>query len=188
MVLGPEFGAMAALRLAIVGRRPRLLALASRTLIAGFVIANTAVTVLSMIGRAIGLIDPAAISGSRADTAFIYQPRVWSVIVAVIAAAAGVLSLTSSKVGGLSGVFIFVTTVPAAGNIALGIAVGDWAEVRGSALQLVINLVAYHLPEAPDVRSSARGINRWRRRAGWTHRPARRRSAARRATSGTARP
>jgi uncharacterized membrane protein len=43
-------------------------------------------------------------------------------------------------VGGLSGVFISVTTVPAAGNIALGIALGDLAEVSGSAVQLVVNL------------------------------------------------
>lgn len=43
----------------------------------------------------------------------------WSFIVAVIAGAAGVLSLTSARTGGLSGVFISVTTVPAAGHIAL---------------------------------------------------------------------
>ena len=141
MVLGPEFGAIAALGVAIVRRRPRLLRLAARTLIAGFLIAIAAVTLLSMIGRAIGLIDPVQISGPRTDTAFIYQPNVWSLIVAVIAAAAGVLSLTSSKVGGLSGVFISVTTVPAAGNIALGIAIGDWSEVWGSTQQLLINLV-----------------------------------------------
>ena len=59
---------------------------------------------------------------------------------AVIAAAAGVLSLTSAKVGGLSGVFISVTTVPAAGNVALGLAFGLGTEVRGSALQLLVNL------------------------------------------------
>ena len=61
---------------------------------------------------------------------------------AVIAAAAGVLSLTSAHTGGLSGVFISVTTVPAAGNIALGLAFGAWSEVWGSALQLGLNLVA----------------------------------------------
>jgi len=60
----------------------------------------------------------------------------------VIAAAAGVLSLTSSKVGGLAGVFISVTTIPAAGNIALGLAVGAHDEVRGSAAQLVLNVGA----------------------------------------------
>ena len=63
-------------------------------------------------------------------------------IVAVIAAAAGVLSLMSNKVGGLSGVFISVTTVPAAGNVALGLAVGAWSEVSGSVEQLAVNLVS----------------------------------------------
>ena len=47
---------------------------------------------LSAVGRRVGLIDPAQITGLRAGTAFIYQPNVWSLIVAVIAAAAGVLS------------------------------------------------------------------------------------------------
>ena len=141
MVLGPEFGAIAALGVAIVRRRPRLLWLAARTLVFGFLVAIAAVTVLSAVGRRVGLIDPAQITGPRAGTAFIYQPNIWSLIVAVIAAAAGVLSLTSSKVGGLSGVFISVTTVPAAGNIALGIAIGDWAEVSGSTQQLLINLI-----------------------------------------------
>jgi hypothetical protein len=51
-----------------------------------------------------------------------------------------VLSLTSAKVGGLSGVFISVTTVPAAGNVALGLAFGAGAEIWGSALQLGVNL------------------------------------------------
>lgn len=64
----------------------------------------------------------------------------WSFIVALIAAAAGVLSLTSAKVGGLSGVFISVTTVPAAGNVALGIAFGARSEVVGSAVQLALNI------------------------------------------------
>ncbi len=54
--------------------------------------------------------------------------------------AAGVLSLTSAKMGGLSGVFISVTTIPAAGNVALGIAFGVGHEIRGSALQLAVNL------------------------------------------------
>ena len=140
MVLGPEFGAIAALGVAIVRRRRRLLGLASRTLVVGFVLAIAVVTVLSVIAR--GRLDrPAQVSGPRPGTAFIYQPNVWSLIVAVIAAAAGVLSLTSSKVGGLTGVFISVTTVPAAGNIALGIAIADWAEVWGSTQQLLINLV-----------------------------------------------
>ncbi len=80
------------------------------------------------------------VTGERPGTDFIYSPDKWSFIVALIAAAAGVLSLTSAKIGGLSGVFISVTTVPAAGNVALGIAFGAWEEVSGSALQLALNI------------------------------------------------
>lgn len=76
----------------------------------------------------------------RPETAFIYAPDKGSFIVAIIAAAAGVLSITSAKVGGLSGVFISVTTIPAAGNLALGLAFGVWNEVWGSGAQLMLNL------------------------------------------------
>ncbi len=148
MVLGPEFGTVAALGVALVRRRPQLLWFAARTLIVGFAVAIALVTLLALVGVQAGLIDPAQVTGARPGTAFIYQPNVWSFIVALIAAAAGVLSLTSSRVGGLSGVFISVTTVPAAGNIALGIALGDWSEVSGSAVQLLVNLAGMALAGA----------------------------------------
>jgi len=80
------------------------------------------------------------VTGPRPGTAFIYFPDKWSFIVAVIAAAAGVLSITSARTGGLSGVFISVTTIPAAGNVALGLAFGVGHEIWGSTLQLLINL------------------------------------------------
>ena len=140
MVLGPEFGAIAALGVALVRRRPALLALATRTLILGFMVAIAVTTVLAFVGRALGWITLDDVIGPRPATAFIYTPDRWSFIVAVIAATAGVLSLTSRKASGLSGVFISVTTVPAAGNIALGIAFGAGSEVWGSTLQLLVNV------------------------------------------------
>jgi len=140
MVLGPEFGAIAALGVALVRRRTTLLKLAFRTLVLGFA-ASIAITALAaLLGRALGWIHRAQVAGPRPGTAFIYSPDKWSFIVAVIAAAAGVLSLTSARVGGLSGVFISVTTVPAAGNLALGLAFGLRHELAGSALQLLINV------------------------------------------------
>ena len=140
MVLGPEFGAIAALGVAIVRRRFSLLGLAARTLAAGFGTAIIITMVLSLLARALGWVRLEDVTGPRPDTAFIYSPDKWSFIVAVIAAAAGVLSVTSSRVGGLSGVFISVTTVPAAGNIALGLAFGAWPEVWASTQQLLLNL------------------------------------------------
>jgi uncharacterized hydrophobic protein (TIGR00271 family) len=140
MVLGPEFVAIAALGLGMVRRRLWLSFFAARTLVVGFLIAIALTALAVLAGRAVGWVAPEDITAARPETAFIYTPDKWSFIVAVIAAAAGVLSLTSAKVGGLSGVFISVTTVPAAGNVALGLALGVWHEVWGSALQLGVNL------------------------------------------------
>ena len=140
MVLGPEFVAIAALGLALVRRRYSLLWYASRTLVLGFVVAITLTTVAALAGRALGWVTHEQVTAPRPDTAFIYTPDKWSFIVAVVAAAAGVLSLTSAKVGGLSGVFISVTTVPAAGNVALGLAFGVPYEIMGSLAQLALNI------------------------------------------------
>lgn len=140
MVLGPEFVPIAGLGLALVRRRPALFRRASRTLLIGFAVSIVLATVLALLARVSGWIDLADVSGRRPQTDFIYSPSRWSLVVAIIAGAAGVLSLTSAKVGGLSGVFISVTTVPASGNIALGLAFGAWHDVRGSGLQLLLNL------------------------------------------------
>lgn len=141
MVLGPEFGAVAALGVALVRRRYALFRHAVRTLVLGFAAAIAFTTALALLGRTVGWITADDVTGPRPATDFIYSPDKWSLVVAVIAGAAGVLSLTSAKSGGLAGVFISVTTVPAAGNIALGIAVGAGDEIWSSALQLLVNLI-----------------------------------------------
>ena len=145
MVLGPEFGAIAALGLAAVRRRLNLFQMALRTLVVGFVVAIVITTVLAFVARELGWIVQEDVTGPRPFTAFIYTPDKWSFIVALIAGAAGVLALTSARIGGLSGVFISVTTVPAAGNVAIAAAFGAWYEVAGSAAQLVLNIAGMTL-------------------------------------------
>ncbi|MEO7752389.1 MAG: DUF389 domain-containing protein [Terracoccus sp.] len=145
MVLGPEFGAVAALGVALVQRRTLLLQIAVRSLVLGFLIAVVVAGLAALAARALGWVTLADLTGPRPGTDFIYTPDRWSFIVAVLAASAGVLSLTSARLGGLSGVFISVTTIPAAGNIALALAFGSWTEVRGSSIQLVLNLTGMAL-------------------------------------------
>ncbi|WP_040793133.1 DUF389 domain-containing protein [Nocardia paucivorans] len=145
MVLGPEFGAIAALGIALVRRRLMLFGLAVRTLVLGFLVAIGVTFLMALLGRGLGWISGEMVTGPRPETAFIYTPDKWSFIVALIAAAAGVLSMTSAKSGAMVGVFISVTTVPAAGNIALGLAFGVGSTVWGSALQLVVNLAGMAL-------------------------------------------
>ncbi|MEU0539147.1 DUF389 domain-containing protein [Nocardia sp. NPDC005978] len=140
MVLGPEFGPIAALGVALVRRRFVLLQLAIRTLVLGFVVAIGLTIVLALVARGLGWITLADVIGPRPGTAFIYTPDKWSFIIGVIAGAAGVLAITSAKSLGLAGVFISVTTVPAAGNIALGVAFGDGSTIWGSVAQLLLNI------------------------------------------------
>ena len=79
-------------------------------------------------------------SADRPQTGFITSPDTWSLVVAVLAGIAGVLSLTSAKSGALVGVFISVTTVPAAADMAISLALGGGHEFLGAATQLGINL------------------------------------------------
>lgn len=142
MILGPEFGAIAALAVGVLRRRKGLLRQAALTLAGGFGLAMVVTGLFGLACRALGWITRDGITGARPATAFIYAPDKWSFIVGMIAASAGVLAITSDKRDGLSGAFVSVTTIPAAANVALGLVFGAWHEVWGSLAQLLINLAA----------------------------------------------
>jgi uncharacterized hydrophobic protein (TIGR00271 family) len=142
MVVGPEFGPLAALSVGIVRRRGPVVGRAVLALAAGFALGGGA-TVLGTWGLdALGLIDRGMLLADRPFTAFIYRPDALSWVVAFLAGVAGILSLTSAKSGALIGVLISVTTVPAAANAAVALAFGVGDEALGSALQLGVNLSA----------------------------------------------
>ena len=66
----------------------------------------------------------------------IASPDFFAFFVAACAGAAGMLSLSTAKSGALIGVLISVTTIPAAANIGVTAAYGDWENFRGSVGQL----------------------------------------------------
>jgi len=140
MVLGPEFAPLAALAVAVVRGRPRGARRAATTLVLGFVVAIAVTAVATTIGRLLGWFGPELLGADRPQTGFITAPDRWSVVVAVLAGIAGMLSLTSSKSGALVGVFISVTTVPAAADMAVSLALGGSDEFTRAATQLGINL------------------------------------------------
>jgi uncharacterized hydrophobic protein (TIGR00271 family) len=140
MVLGPEFGAVAAISYGFVFADPRRILAALRTLAIGFLIAIAVTLLCAVVSKWIGVIEVDQLPADRPLTGFIYKPDRWSFIVALLAGAAGVLSLTAGQSSALVGVFISVTTVPAAGNIAVAVALWHWDQVAGSALQLGVNL------------------------------------------------
>jgi uncharacterized membrane protein len=85
------------------------------------------------------------VTAARPLTGFIWRPDKWSAVVAVLAGCAGVLSQTAGRSNALVGVFISVTTVPAAGDLALSVAVWAPHQIGGSATQLGINLIGMTL-------------------------------------------
>jgi len=142
MVVGPEFGPLAAFAVGLVHRRGSLVREAVRTFAAGFAVALAVTTAATLLARLAGWVDAGMLDHDRPMTGFIWAPDRWSFVVAFIAGIAGVLALTSSKSGALVGVFISVTTVPAAGNLAVAAALGHVAELRGATAQLGINVAA----------------------------------------------
>lgn len=140
MVLGPEFVPLAALAVAAVQWRPAHARRAGVTLVLGFVVAIGLTAGLTLVGRALGWFGTELLDAERPQTGFITHPDKWSLVVAVLAGVAGVLSLTSAKSGALVGVFISVTTVPAAADMAISLALGGGAEFRSAATQLGLNL------------------------------------------------
>jgi uncharacterized hydrophobic protein (TIGR00271 family) len=142
MVVGPEFGPLAGLCVALVQRR---LELARRSLLAlavGFPAAIAATALMTWILRWASPAPETVEATSRPATYFISDPNTFSVLVALLAGVAGMLSLTTAKSGALVGVLISVTTIPAAANVGVAAAYGDWAEFRGALAQLGINLTS----------------------------------------------
>ncbi|QKW39255.1 DUF389 domain-containing protein [Actinomadura sp. NAK00032] len=140
MVLGPEFGAIAAICYGLVRWQPVHIVQAVRALAVGFAVAIVITYVCALVSRWTGVIDVDRLPAERPLTAFIYSPDRWSFIVALLAGGAGVLSLTAGKSSALVGVFISVTTVPAAGNLAVALALKHGSEITGSLLQLAVNV------------------------------------------------
>ncbi|GLW96282.1 DUF389 domain-containing protein [Microtetraspora sp. NBRC 16547] len=139
MVLGPEFGAVAAICFGLLRGNPRLIAVAARTLAVGFAVAIAITFACAVAARGLGWVFPEMLRHND-EVRFIVAPDKWSLIVAVLAGAAGVLSITAGKSSALVGVFISVTTVPAAGYMAVAMALGRWDEVGHSLTQLAVNI------------------------------------------------
>lgn len=140
MVVGPEFSAVAAACAGIVLGRWATVGRSLMLLVLSFTFAVVVVFLLALLARATGLLTADLVTRPRPNTGFIWHPDVWSFIVALVAGAAGALALAIEKTATMVGVFISVTTVPAAGNLALGLAVGDAGEILGSLGQLGANV------------------------------------------------
>jgi uncharacterized hydrophobic protein (TIGR00271 family) len=140
MVVGPEFGPLAGLSVALVHLQGGL---AKRSLVAlavGFPVGTLFAFLTTFVFRALDVFPEDFAETQHPFTDFISNPDFLSFFVAFVAGSAGVLSLTSAKSGALIGVLISVTTIPAASNVGVAAAYGASSEASGAAAQLGINL------------------------------------------------
>lgn len=168
MVVGPEFGAVAGLTVALVQRRWDRARRSLRALAVGFPLAAAGALVLTRVVIALGDLPPTYAGERRPLTEFISRPDGFAVLVALLAGVAGVVSLTSAKSAGLVGVAVSVTTIPAAADVGVAAAAGRWSECGGAAAQLAVNLVALVVAGVATLELRKRGSRRSRSRAART--------------------
>jgi uncharacterized hydrophobic protein (TIGR00271 family) len=161
MVVGPEYNAIIGVALGITKRvraevKDGLLALCW-----GFLAAIVLTLLFGLAVRGSGKTPAPYLQGVRPVADLINTPNIFSVIVAVLAGLVGVVSLTESRANALIGVFISVTTIPAAASVGISIAYSSWSEAEGSMLQLLLNVVLLIVVGAAGLHTQ-RAIWRWR--------------------------
>lgn len=142
MVVGPDFGPLAALSVGLVRKRPVMIGRSLLALGVGFAVGIVVTVLLTLALTAAGLMSSADLEHSRPLTDFIWKPNALSPVIGFLAGIAGLLSLSTAKSGAIVGVLISVTTVPAAANAAVALAYGVTDQAAGALIQLIINLGA----------------------------------------------
>jgi uncharacterized hydrophobic protein (TIGR00271 family) len=140
MVVGPEYNAIMSVALGLDKWSKRPVMRGALALLAGFSAAIVITGVFGLIIRWSGRTPRLYLAGVRPVSALIDSPNLFSLVVAVLAGIVGVVSLTEARAGALIGVFISVTTIPAAADLGLSLAYSSWSQARGSAYQLVLNV------------------------------------------------
>ncbi len=164
MIVGPEFGPIAGFCVAAVAGRRAVARRSFLALAVGFPFGITVTWLITLLFIWTGATPDTFDESSHSLATIISSPDFFSFFVAFCAGVAGMLSLTSAKSGALIGVLISVTTIPAAANIAVSAAYGDWSSWRGSMATLAINLACILVAGITTL-----GLQRWiyrrRRRA-----------------------
>ncbi|SOD84606.1 DUF389 domain-containing protein [Streptomyces sp. Ag109_G2-15] len=165
MVVGPEYNAITSIALGLDRRNRRRVWEGVRALTVGFLLAIVVTLGFAALTRAAGLQSTAFELGLRPVSHLIDTPDFFSVAVAVLAGVVGIVSLTEARGSALLGVFISVTTIPAASDIAVSLAFADWHQAWGSLLQLLLNVVVLVIVGVLTLRVQRRLWRRAARRA-----------------------
>ncbi|MEU0133217.1 DUF389 domain-containing protein [Streptomyces sp. NPDC006296] len=140
MVVGPEYGAIVAVALGIDRGERGMVRSGLSALGRGFLLTVVVTLLFGLLIRGFGLQSEAFDRGLRPVSNLINTPNFFSFAVAALAGVVGIVSLTEARTGALLGVFISVTTIPAAADLSVSVAFGSWSEACGSLVQLLVNV------------------------------------------------
>ena len=160
MVVGPEYSAIMGVALGISKRNRGPVRDGLLALLWGFLAAIVITLLFGLAVRWAGKAPAQFLHGTRPVSDLIYAPNIYSVIVAILAGLVGVVSLTEARANALIGVFISVTTIPAAADVGVSLAFSSWHEAGGSLVQLLLNIVLLIAVGAVGL-STQRAIWRW---------------------------
>src|SRR5271165_1592940 len=163
IVVGPEYSAIIAVALGIERRNWQPVRRGLLALLTGFLLAIAVTLLFALCIRGLGKAPFLYLHGVRPVSDLINSPNLYSVVVAVVAGIVGVVSLTLARAGALIGVFISITTIPAAADIAVSVAFGSWKEARGSTVQLLLNVGLLIIVGALALRGQRLIWRRWAR-------------------------
>lgn len=141
MALSPDYFPVADACLSVVRRDWRRVQLALGTLLVSFGAAIVGAWVLTEVLGRTGIVSEAT-APPQELTLFISRPDALSIVVALFAGVAGALAITLPDARGLVGVFVSITTIPAAANMGVALASRDWGELSGAAVQLAVNVAS----------------------------------------------
>lgn len=167
MALCPDFAAYAAFSLGAVKGEAATLRNGLFALLAGFAAAIVMSFLAVAFLKAVDIGPETFSEEGNVLAQSISAPNAYSLVVALCAGAAGMLSVTLGRSTALVGVAVSITTIPAAADIGLATAYGDWSSFRGSSMQLAINIAGLLLASTLTLAIQRRlFLRRMRRREG----------------------
>ena len=140
MIVSPDYGPMAALSVALVNRAYGPARKSFRALALGFPTAAVAALLLTLAARGLGQIPAPYLAGQRPLTGLLIGANLGAFVVALVAGAAGIVALGRAKSGAVVGVMVSITTIPAASNVGVALAMGNPSEAGQSLVILLVNL------------------------------------------------
>jgi uncharacterized hydrophobic protein (TIGR00271 family) len=140
MIVSPDDGPMAALSVAVVNRASGPAWTSFRALALGFPMAALAALLLTLAARELGRIPAPYLAGQRPLTGLLIGANLGAFVVAFVAGAAGIIALGRAKSGAVVGVLVSITTIPAASNVGVALAMGSLSEAGRSLSILLVNL------------------------------------------------